>query len=371
MNITRRIDLNLGYSCNIRCRFCYYQSSLASREKGAHKDLDTPTAKKWLRFFRGKGIDEIDLTGGEPTVRKDIAELISYARSIGYRKICIITNGLLLSDREFCRRLVDSGLNDILFSLHGPDAGIHDYLTRVPGSFDRLLTAIGNMVSLGLRARSNTVVTGLNYKRLDECARLLEKYGVRVVNLILFNPIVEAQGTQDAVRVSYAEVAPSVRDVVAGFRGVFEKITVRYMPFCLMKGFEGYVTNTPQIQYDPDEWDYYWRTYFRNGVFMWLSALLSGLFLSPAPGRLLRLDPRTAKREAIKWSLTFKNKVKGKQCRQCAYYAICDGLWRDYARTAGCGELTPVPGKAVTDPTYFMKDNKQFFTDANRRNDGP
>jgi len=78
-NLTRRIDLNLGYTCNINCRFCYYQNSMHDGTSAGRKDLSTQDAKRWLLFFRRKGLDAVDLTGGEPTIRRDIVELIAYA----------------------------------------------------------------------------------------------------------------------------------------------------------------------------------------------------------------------------------------------------------------------------------------------------
>jgi len=80
-NLTRRIDLNLGYTCNINCRFCYYQNSMHDGTSAGRKDLSTQDAKRWLLFFRRKGLDAVDLTGGEPTIRRDIVELIAYARA--------------------------------------------------------------------------------------------------------------------------------------------------------------------------------------------------------------------------------------------------------------------------------------------------
>ncbi|HTZ11833.1 MAG TPA: radical SAM protein [Candidatus Margulisiibacteriota bacterium] len=360
MQLTKRIDLNLGYSCNIKCSFCYYQKSMRCAGKEARHDLSTQEAKKWLLFFRRKGLEAIDLTGGEPTIRDDIAELISYAREIGYKKICIITNGLRLADEALLARLVESGLNDILFSLHGPNRQIHEALTQTPGSFDKLLKAFANARASGLRMKSNTVVNGISYRYVEETAELLYGLGVRVVNFILFNPIIEAKGSGSDMNVDYIQAAPYLSRTIDAYKDKLDKITLRYIPFCVMPGYEQYITNTPQIQYDPDEWDYYWRTYFRNGIFLWAGAIALGSLLHPRPLRLASLDFNTAKHEAIKWALAFVNKTKGRQCKGCAYYMICDGLWRGYAKKKGFSELIPFMGKRISDPAYFMTQNKQF-----------
>jgi MoaA/NifB/PqqE/SkfB family radical SAM enzyme len=353
--LTKRIDLNLGYTCNISCRFCYYQKSVHAKDKRSKKDLTTDQAKKWLLFFRKKGIEKIDLTGGEPTIRKDIAELIRYSKEIGYKTICIITNGMAFANEEFCRELVKNGLNDILFSLHGPNSQIHDNLTGVKGSFEKLIKAITNMKRLNIRCRSNTVVNGVNYKFLGDTAELLANLGIRIINFILFNPIVEAQSSDSDMNVTYEEASHYLKVVIDKYKDRMERITVRYIPFCVMQGYEMYVTNTPQIQYDPDEWDYYWRTYFRNGPLLWLGSLCLGFLIHPSKRRLFKLDWDRAKHEALKWSLAFKNKVKSPECKKCAYDKICDGLWRDYAKKIGFNELKAIKGEKIDDPTYFMR----------------
>jgi len=356
MQITKRIDLNLGYSCNIRCRFCYYQKSMQAGKDGPCKDLTTVQAKKWILFFRKKGMEAIDLTGGEPTIRQDIVQLIRYAGDVGYKTVCIITNGVRLADEKYAAQLAAAGLNDVLFSLHGPDIAIHENLTQAPRSFDMIIAAIRNMTKLGIRCRSNTVVNGISYKHVLRTADLLYELGVKSANFILFNPIVEAQGSDRDMNVSYAQAAPYLKEVIDRYKDKMERITIRYMPFCLMRGYEGYVTNTAQIQYDSDEWDYYWRTYFRNGPLLWFAALSLGFLLHPSKSRLFKLGFDTAKHEAIKCALAFKNKVKGPACRKCAYNKICDGLWRSYAKNAGFAELVSVSDPVLSDPAHFMHD---------------
>ncbi len=360
MDITKRIDLNLGYNCNLKCRFCYYQTSMASRDKTARKALSTENAKKWIRFFRAKGVLEIDLTGGEPTIRKDIVELISYCREIGYKKVCLITNGVALADRSLCRNMVANGLNDILFSMHGPDSTMHDRQTQTRGSFRALVAGMENMRDLGIKCRSNTVVNALSHIHLERIASLLLQQGIRRMNLILFNPVIEAQRSKAGISVSYQETAPYLKAVLEGYRASFEAMTVRYIPFCLLPGYEKYIANCPQSQYDPYEWDYYLSARYRRNILVWLAATTGGLFFHPSLRHLGELSLASAKREAIMWAIIFRSKVKGPRCKRCRYFNICDGLWRAYAQTKGFHELEPIPGDKISDPAHFMGQSNQF-----------
>jgi MoaA/NifB/PqqE/SkfB family radical SAM enzyme len=320
-----------------------------------HKDLTTQQAKYWLRFFYARGLRQVDLTGGEPTIRKDIIELVSYARSVGYATVSVITNGLRMADPVFTSAMVAAGLNDVLFSVHGPDARIHDSLTRVTGSFEKLMRAIDLVRSHGVALRTNTVVNGVSCSHLDAIARLLFEKKVSKVNFILFNPIVEAQGSDADMNVSYAQAARSLMPMIDAYHAVFQRIAVRYMPFCVMPGYERYITNTAQIQYDPDEWDYYWRTLFRNGRIAQIGSLGLGMLLYPCKRRFAHLDWDHIRHEALKWTLAWKNKVKGPMCRKCRFSCICDGLWRDYARKAGFGELRAISGDKIEEPAQFLK----------------
>lgn len=352
--ITKRVDLNTGYSCNERCQFCYYQNTL--EVKDTKKDLTTGEAKHWLDYIRRRGKTIVDLTGGEPTIRKDFLELVAYAREIGFEEICVITNGIRFADPRFAEAAIKAGVNDVLLSIHGHDAASHDNQTQRRGSFARVIKALDNVRALGVRRRTNTVVTGLNVHQLAQTAELLVNHGVKTVNFILFNPIVEADSKKTHMNVAYSEAAPRLKEVIERFGPEIDRLTVRYIPLCLMQGYEAYVTNMPQLQYDPDEWDYLIRTRIREGWPITFAALCLGLGLLPDRGRALKVGWQTTKRDGIKRFLQLKNRIKGKACRRCRYDRICDGLWREYAKWRGFDELSAVPGTTVSDPLHFRPD---------------
>ncbi|MDP8236843.1 MAG: radical SAM protein [Candidatus Erginobacter occultus] len=341
MELTKRIDLNLGYTCDLACRFCYYRESRRSPRPKRRRDLTTTEAKKWLRFFRRRGLEAVDLTGGEPTIRGDILELVNYARELGFRTVCVITNGIRMAEDAFCRRLAESGLNDVLFSLHGPGPEIHDRLTGTEGSFAKTSRALENAAGLGFRLRSNTVVTGVNLQCLEETADLLHRRGVSRANFILFNPVVEARNAGGEIAVRYREAAGPLRRLIEKQEAGFERLTIRYFPLCLLAGLEDRIVNMPRVQCDPDEWDYLWRSYFRRSLPVWLAAVAGGFFLHPRPRRLLRLNPGTALRESVIWSIIAVNFLRGAPCRRCRLYPDCGGVWRGYAERFGTEELRP------------------------------
>jgi cyclic pyranopterin phosphate synthase len=216
--------------------------------------------------------------------------------------------------------------------------------------------ALDNLASLGIRYRSNTVVTGMNYDRLEPLAALLVAKGVRTVNFILFNPIVEQDANREHLNVEYSKAAPHLKGIIDRWGSQIERLTVRYIPLCLMQGYEQYVTNMPQLQYDSDEWDYLVRTRVREGAVVSSVALGLGLLMLPDYGRAIRAGWQTTKRDAIKRFLQHKNKVKPAQCATCKYDHICDGVWREYARWRGTDELVAIRGTKIRDPKHFRPD---------------
>jgi len=90
---------------------------------------------------------EINFTGGELTIRKDIFDIISYDKG-KVKNVRITTNGRLLSYKWFTKKIVDAGLTGAIFSLHGIDAKTHDYLTSANGSFEQIIKGLENLSEL-------------------------------------------------------------------------------------------------------------------------------------------------------------------------------------------------------------------------------
>jgi MoaA/NifB/PqqE/SkfB family radical SAM enzyme len=234
----------------------------------------------------------------------------------------------------------------------------------LPGSHELLMKGIKNIVKLeetkGITYRSNTVVCGLNYDKVEETAALLYSLRFKTTNFILFNPIVEADSSDKDLNVEYSKAGKYLSRLIDIYGDKINKITVRYMPFCQMTGYERFITNMPQIQYDPDEWDYLIRTRIREGRLISFGALIAGIALLPKSGRLFRESWNTTKHEGIKRFLEFKNKVKGKICTECALEYICGGVWKQYAKWKGFGELKPQAGEKIFEPAYFMTSDRNL-----------
>jgi len=230
---TAKVIINITYQCNNHCLFC----AVGNRVK---KDLDTKYIKEVLERYRLKGVELCDLDGGEPTLHPDLMEIVSFARSIGYRTVNITTNGRRLAYKDFARRLLASGITSLLVSIHGPDAETHDSITGVPGSFGETMQGIQKALVLapeGLDFGVNTTLSVHNFGRLNELVELLHSIGVRKFNIQFLTPF--GRAAQEIVP-DARKAAEVVSEVIGNWRdrASFQVIN---LPYCYLPGFEEFV----------------------------------------------------------------------------------------------------------------------------------
>jgi hypothetical protein len=112
--VPSRVDLALTYRCNNACNHCY-----VARDK-TFPEMDTASWKKVIDKLYEIGVPHIALTGGEATVRDDLAEIIQHAQDNNI--ICgLITNGINLADKNLLQKLIDAGLDYIQVTLESHD----------------------------------------------------------------------------------------------------------------------------------------------------------------------------------------------------------------------------------------------------------
>ena len=116
--MTERTRLFTGYTCNIKCKFCFYKG-----KKEIPKINDV--IYRQMLIGRKYGIKDWDISGGEPTILPDWFLLLDRLKDLGFRNIACITNGYKFSKPGFLIKSVNHGLNEILFSLHGFTKQVH------------------------------------------------------------------------------------------------------------------------------------------------------------------------------------------------------------------------------------------------------
>ena len=163
-------EIALTYRCNNRCTFCY----ASSPDRG--DDLPEMTTEQVIAIIDRIGDEAhcptLSFTGGEPTLRPDLAELIAYAAAKEMR-VNLITNGVLCGDRAFVQRLADAGLDSAQVSIEGGSAAVHDGITQHPSSWERAAQGVRHLREAGVHTHTNTTLCGGNRQHLDELVDFL------------------------------------------------------------------------------------------------------------------------------------------------------------------------------------------------------
>jgi radical SAM protein with 4Fe4S-binding SPASM domain len=171
-----RMDLALTYRCNNNCRHCY---NARSRQ---YPELDTNTWKQILDQLWEIGIPHIVFTGGEPTLREDLAELIAHAETNG-QITGINTNGRKLKDPAYVKTLVDAGLDHVQITLESHEAYIHDEMVAANGAWEETISGIKNVLKTPLFVMTNTTMIHSNAEIMDKTLDFLGELGLPTVGL--------------------------------------------------------------------------------------------------------------------------------------------------------------------------------------------
>lgn len=136
-----------GWHCNQKCIHCYAAGQPMSEET----ELSTEEWKKIIDKCRQVCIPQVTFTGGEPTMREDLVELIEHA---GWFVTRLNTNGIKLT-KEYCEKLYKASLDSVQITFYSHDAAIHNELVGAQ-MYDRTLDGIKNALEAGLNISVNT-----------------------------------------------------------------------------------------------------------------------------------------------------------------------------------------------------------------------
>jgi len=158
-------EIALTYRCTHRCSFCY--ASAGPRASRAD-EMSTEQVKRIIdRIFDEAHVPTISFTGGEPTLRKDLPDLIRYAKQKSMR-VNLITNAMRLAKPAYAAELKQAGLDSAQVSLEAADAQTHDAITKVPGSFEKSVRGVGNLRAVDVHTHTNTTICPENKHRVIE-----------------------------------------------------------------------------------------------------------------------------------------------------------------------------------------------------------
>jgi len=167
-----RLDLALTYRCNNACIHCY------AGKASAAKELSTEEWKTVIDKAFELRIPQILFTGGEPTMRDDLPELVAQTERYGIVS-GIVTNGRRLSDPELVQRLASAGIDFIQVTLESNRPEVHEKITLRAGSHGETVQGIRNILKQSLYVSVNTTLNPLNMDHGVEMVDFLNDLGVK------------------------------------------------------------------------------------------------------------------------------------------------------------------------------------------------
>ena len=194
------------WHCNQKCIHCYAAGQTYSDEE----ELST---EKWLKILdrlKKIGIPQVTFTGGEPTMREDLFDLIDHARWFISR---LNTNGIKLTE-GYCSHLREVELDAVQITFYSADAGIHNTLVGAP-QYENTLAGIRNALKAGLSVSINTPLCTLN-KDYVKTLQLLHEMGVIYVTCSGLITTGNALGeTSQSLQLSEEEIRTVLTEAVA------------------------------------------------------------------------------------------------------------------------------------------------------------
>lgn len=279
------LEIFLGYSCNLRCSFCF-QKDLRKKnpkyiDEGVVRGVILEGFEQWKR--------SLIFSGWDPMGDKNLLSYVLYARELWYEDIRIHTNGIVLSSKEVFEKYVLAGVNGFILSVHGYGP-VHDILVKLPWAFEKVFKALAHFVDLKkkypyLVLDTNTVLTKHNYTTLHTLFKFLSFFPITRSQIVqLYSLGLFSQQEKSALYVTYEDFNPYLTRIIALY---WRNITLENFPFCKVD-ISVYNNIISRQQYDNDA---YWNI-----------------------GENLEES-----------STTFIEK-----CRECEYRKQCTGIPKDY-----------------------------------------
>lgn len=301
---TGKIESLVIFKCNCHCLMCstalQIERSIGSTDYHAIRPFED--VKKDIDKAKKMNARGFAFSGGEPNLRKDLPELVSYAKSVGLQHIEVQSNGRIYAYKDYCKKLIDSGVNNFVVSLHSHKEKIHDRIMGVPGTFKQATQGIRNLNDLGQRVKINVVLIKPNYKYLEQHTKyLLDNFKIDEIRFTM--AIIEGKVANNPQKLiaRMSEVGPHICKALALAKDRVGCFVYNMVP-CLLPGYERYI----------------------NDIYQMDTILVGPEFEASLD------ESRRGK------------KIKSPACKKCIYDDRCYGAWRSYAQAFGLKELKAI-----------------------------
>lgn len=198
----RKIFLVTDYACNSSCVSCAKKTN----ERGF---LSLEQIIEKINLIKPSKTDSIEISGGEPTLRRDILDICSYIKSHFDAHLVLLSNGRKFNDPIFARQVKETGVDRVMSTFYSPYEVVHNLITQRNESFDDTVLGLKNLEAIGMQISVKTIVLKQNYQQLPDFVCFaydtFPTAGVSIHGLIMRG---RADDNKQELVVRYKEVKP-------------------------------------------------------------------------------------------------------------------------------------------------------------------
>jgi len=197
-----RMDIALTYKCQNECIHCYNEDRVMDELKT--EEWKTAIDKMW-----DIGIPHIVFTGGEPTLRKDLSELIAKSEANG-QITGLITNGRKLSKPGYLKELIKLGLDHVQITVESYKATTHDNIVKDEGAWEETIAGLKIAIEEDVYVSTNTTIMQDNFDEIFDTIKFLHELGVKKVSC---NSLIRAGSGKSAKTVTFEDLKTLLKEV--------------------------------------------------------------------------------------------------------------------------------------------------------------
>ncbi|MGB4680006.1 radical SAM/SPASM domain-containing protein [Methanothrix sp.] len=212
----RRIYWELTRRCNLNCKSCF------NRRGDVSLEMPFDTIIKVAGDLYSAGVYEIRCTGGEPTQRSDLFDIIDRLFTMGFY-ISMGTNGIY--SLNILKKVMKAPIDWIILSIDGSTEAANSEI-RGPGNFDRAIATLRVLKDKGVRIRINTLIrrSHFRYQDLRRLAEICEDNGVESLNCIPLRPM-----TNDPVTRKLQLDPAEFREFISGLKRLKREFNIKFV----------------------------------------------------------------------------------------------------------------------------------------------
>ena len=286
----------VSYVCNERCLFCPCSKDSVSMPYLRYEEICDAID----RSAQERGINNVLLSGGEPTLHPDFFRIIEHIKEKGLR-LSLLTNALQLADSTFANQMfsiVNGSQLDVTVAFHSHIPAKHDFLTQRNDSFCQSMRGVQKMLDQQVHLSIKNNIVNYTFRDLPDYVRWMTSTFDDSITLLLCN--IDINGTaacnKENVAVSFEDSAPYVQkalDVVIELRKAGHKRNVKLL-------------TTPLCKIDP----YYWG-FVENATRVNIAAY-----------KVPKSD--------LMWDVSSDSGPMFEACKKCDLKPCCPGAWRSF-----------------------------------------